>query len=63
MASSSEEDPDEHLHTSPRVRVRNPWKPPPKPGYKTCLLNRYALTEYPGNTAISSIVFLLAQSC
>ena len=51
------------------VRFENRWysceetisKAQSKPGYKTCLLNRHALTEYPGNSAICSVVFLLAQ--
>jgi hypothetical protein len=46
MASASEKDPDKHLHTSPCVRARNPGNPfktESKPGYKTCLLNCYAL--------------------
>lgn len=42
-----------------------PRKPPLKPsqnqGYKTCLLNCHALTEYPDNFAICSVVSLLAQ--
>lgn len=57
----------EHLHLKPgsknlknnNVVVSTGFEP----GYESCLLNRYALTEYPGNSAISSIVFLLAQPC